>query len=945
MFVAMVLSASAQYYMHVWSDGATYSMPVLNVDSVTFTDGPLENVPNEPQEPSQGIGVFSVGEGKTVTFSPGNLQYHPKNDVWRFAENQWDCVGEAGNNMIASDYNGWIDLFGWGTGNAPLKTSQDCNDYQSFVDWGTNKIGNDTANTWRTLCKDEWVYIFYHRPNAQSLFALGTVEGNEGVIVLPDNWEAPNGVDFVASNTQGLIWTDSHYENIGDYSDNTYTINEWLKMEYAGAVFLPAAGVREHGYANFSGYNGVYWTSSANGGEMAYHVHFNWDWLYPQSSYYNHNGNSVRLVKDVEGESAEPGTPPTNVENGHEYVDLGLSVKWATMNVGANAPEEYGNYFAWGEVEPKESYTLQNYKWCDGTYSGMQKYLLNGLTTLELEDDAANVNWGASWRTPTHEEWNELRTQCTWTPLTSNGISGYKISGLNGNSIFLPYGELWSSSLYTEGSSSYLVYGNRTSVDGIDRWVYYRDAGLSVRPVLDEQLENPSTPEEPSTPTAGVGVFSVSASRTVTFSPGNLQYHPKNDVWRFAEHQSISLDSANLNIAPDYDGWLDLFGWSGSTGPAYGVSSSLGYIYTGYFVDWGTNVIGNHAPNTWRTLSIYEWEYILFERDNASSLHFGAIVNGKHGRVLLPDNWEEIKPSNLELKDEYTINQWAELETLGAVFLPAGGDRTGDFQLMNYQNWGGYWTSTTESYDCNWAYEVSVSSYSIILNYSTHILRRTGLSVRLVKDLTNSETNPDNTENGYEYVDLGLTVKWATCNVGANAPEEYGDYFAWGEVEPKEKYTWENYKWCQGNDMTLTKYCKNEEYGYNGFTDYENTLYAEDDVAKVKWGGAWRMPTDKELEELIYNCTWIQTNQHGVEGYKVIGYNGNNIFIPCAGRLNETIKIDEGIEAEYWSNSLESYRHYNYYHISTQAYSMSSSFLSTTTVDRFLGLPIRPVCE
>ena len=505
MFIAMILGASAQHYMHVWSDGAWVSWPVLNVDSITFTDGPLENVPDEPQEPTPIVGVFSVGEGKTVTFSPGNLQYHPANDEWRFAENQWDYVGEAGNNMIASDYNGWIDLFGWGTGNAPLKTSQDCNDYQSFVDWGTNKIGNDTANTWRTLCKDEWVYIFYHRLNAQSLFALGTVEGNEGVIVLPDNWEAPNGVDFVASNTQGLIWTDSHYENIGDYNDNTYTINEWLKMEYAGAVFLPAAGVREHGYANFSGYNGVYWTSSSNGGEMAYHVHFNWDWLYPQSSYYNHNGNSVRLVKDVEGETTEPGTPPANIENGHEYVDLGLSVKWATCNVGANAPEEYGDYFAWGETQTKSTYDWSTYKWCNGSPYTLTKYCtdsdcgtVDNKTVLDKEDDAAAVNWGGSWRMPSDDELTELRTECTWTWTTQNGVNGYIVTGPNGNSIFLPtagvclYSNLnfagsegwyWSSSLRTGGPyNACSVYFDSNSVN----WnTFDRCYGQSVRPVCE----------------------------------------------------------------------------------------------------------------------------------------------------------------------------------------------------------------------------------------------------------------------------------------------------------------------------------------------------------------------------------------------------------------------------------------------------------------------------
>lgn len=111
MFIVMVLGASAQHYMHVWSDGAWVSWPVLNVDSITFTDGPLENVPDEPQEPTPIVGVFSVGEGKTVTFSPGNLQYHPANDEWRFAENQMDCIGDA-NSTISATYNGWIDLFG-----------------------------------------------------------------------------------------------------------------------------------------------------------------------------------------------------------------------------------------------------------------------------------------------------------------------------------------------------------------------------------------------------------------------------------------------------------------------------------------------------------------------------------------------------------------------------------------------------------------------------------------------------------------------------------------------------------------------------------------------------------------------------------------------------------------------------------------------------------------
>ena len=146
----------------------------------------------------------------------------------------------------------------------------------------------------------------------------------------------------------------------------------------------------------------------------------------------------------------------------------------------------------------------------------------------------------------------------------------------------------------------------------------------------------------------------------------------------------------------------------------------------------------------------------------------------------------------------------------------------------------------------------------------------------------------------YEYVDLGLSVKWATCNVGASQPEEYGDYFAWGEVEPKDYYDWSTYKWCNGTENTQTKYCTNSDYGYNGFTDYKTTLELSDDAANYNWGGSWRMPTDAELTELREQCTWTWTTQNGVYGYKVTSKNnGNSIFL-CAGGRNGT----------YWSNKL-----------------------------------------
>ncbi len=150
----------------------------------------------------------------------------------------------------------------------------------------------------------------------------------------------------------------------------------------------------------------------------------------------------------------------------------------------------------------------------------------------------------------------------------------------------------------------------------------------------------------------------------------------------------------------------------------------------------------------------------------------------------------------------------------------------------------------------------------------------------------------------YEYVDLGLPsgTLWATCNVGANAPEEYGDYFAWGETQPKDTYNWSTYQYCNGSNNTLTKYCNNSSYGYNGFTDDLITLLPEDDAATANWGEGWRMPTKEEWEELYNNTTVIWTTQNGVNGMLFTADNSNSLFLPAAG--------SSAGSGHYWSSSL-----------------------------------------
>ena len=244
------------------------------------------------------IGLFSASADKQIIFSSGNLQYHPANNEWRFAENQTDYIGAA-NSTISETYNGWIDLFGWGTGDAPTKSSPFYSAYQTFVDWGTNTIGTDAPNTWRTLSKDEWNYIFYNRPNAQSLFALGSINGVNGTIILPDNWTTPAGVSFVASTTNGLSWQGGYYYNSNgtNYGDNTYTSEQWSKMEQAGAVFLPASGSRSDTNVGDVGNIGRYWSSTGREEFYAYGVDFQSNSLNPQTNLVRDCGFSVRLAK------------------------------------------------------------------------------------------------------------------------------------------------------------------------------------------------------------------------------------------------------------------------------------------------------------------------------------------------------------------------------------------------------------------------------------------------------------------------------------------------------------------------------------------------------------------------------------------------------------------------------------------------------------------------
>lgn len=193
---------------------------------------------------------------------------------------------------------------------------------------------------------------------------------------------------------------------------------------------------------------------------------------------------------------------------------------------------------------------------------------------------------------------------------------------------------------------------------------------------------------------------------------------------------------------------------------------------------------------------------------------------------------------------------------------------------------------------CTGLFSVTISGLEANTKYHirAYATNEVGTSYGVDKSFTTYE------EGNADWVDLGLPsgLLWANHNVGADVPEDYGDFFAWAETEPKDYYGWDNYKYCCYS-TGLTKYCTDSAYGWNGFVDNLTTLLPEDDAATVNWGIGARMPTADEWSELINSCVSIWTMQNGVEGRLFTGLNGNLLFIPAA---------DGGSRGDYWTSSL-----------------------------------------
>ena len=723
----------------------------------------------------------------------------------------------------------------------------------------------------------------------------------------------------------------------------------------------------------------------------------------------------------------------TTTDDEHVYVDLGLpsGLLWATCNVGAVNPEDYGDYFAWGETSPKSAYDWDTYQYSNGgiyyyghgdwpefvplltKYCNNSGYGYNGftdnLTTLLPEDDAATDNWGNGWRMPAEEEWQELYQNTTHTWTTQNGVNGRLFTASNGNSLFLPAAgyRYDSSNFYGAGSSGYYWSSSLNTGYPVHAWHLFfgsgyahvssgsdRSSGQSVRAVrCKNSVINVTVNPTEGGMVSGEGTYMDQTSCTVSVTANEgytFMYWTENGEAVSTEPTYTFVVSGNRNLVANFahaiggHGYVDLGLPSGLLWATCNVGADNPVDY-GYCFAWGET-----TPKDTYNWSTYQYcngsGSTLTKYCNKSNYGYNGFTDNL--TTLLPEddvattNWGSgwrmpTKEEWQELSNNTTVTWTTQNGVNGrlftaangnSLFLPAAGYRSGS-SLYGAGSNDSYWSSSLDTNDPYGAWyfhfnseDPSMNPLSRYLGQSVRPVRSSGQNTSFIIDATASPTEGGTvsgsgtyqdgtectltatpsenytftnwTENGevvstdaiysftvnadrtlvanfavsggdHAYVDLGLPsgTLWATCNVGADNPEDYGDYFAWGETQSKDIYNWSTYQYCNGSEYTMTKYCNDSDYGYNGFTDNLTTLLPEDDAATANWGSYWRMPTKEELQELYQNTTHTWTTQNGVNGRLFTASNGNSLFLPAAGYRSGSSLYDAGSVGVYWSSS------------------------------------------
>ena len=634
-------------------------------------------------------------------------------------------------------------------------------------------------------------------------------------------------------------------------------------------------------------------------------------------------------------------------------VDLGLSVKWASFNLGAKTPEGSGDYFSWGETAPKSSYTWSTYAYGQSKNGPFSEYVVDAAsgtsdykTILDLEDDAAHAIWGDAWRMPSKEEVQELRNNCTWTWTTLGGVNGYKItskkSGYTGNFIFLPAagmmsgskvqnagteGDYWSSSLYTtESCSSWSPYFTSSDFSTGDCYRYF---GLPVRAVFGEVV--PVT--EITLNTTYLELLKDGTSQlTATISPANATY--KGITWTSSD-ESVATVDANGKVKAVNLGKSSITATTADGAKAvscevtvYQLAQSITLDHTWlemYVGDEPVTLVATVLPENTRDKSVIWTSSDKYVAEVDEEGKVTAVHKGKATITVSAKDGSGVKAS-------CTVTVRTHVASI-SLDLSEANIYVGQALSLNAT------ITPSNAFDKSVIWSSADAAIATVDESGTVTGVGPGTTTVTATTVDGGHKASCAVTVRHEFVDLGLPsgLKWATMNVGATKPEEYGDYFAWGETEPKADYSWATYKFELGTDSKgpFSKYVSNSSYGT---VDNKTVLDPEDDAAHVNWGGSWRMPTDAEWTELRENCSWTWTSNYkgtGVKGRWVTGPNRNSIFLPAA-----SVSLFTGSNGRYWSSSIDT--GYPYY---PRGVFFDSNDVYRNGDARYLGRSVRPVTE
>ena len=633
-----------------------------------------------------------------------------------------------------------------------------------------------------------------------------------------------------------------------------------------------------------------------------------------------------------------------------ETIDLGLpsGTLWASYNIGATKPEEYGSYFAWGETEQKEKCGWYNYTHCNGSENTCFNL---GSDISGTKYDVAHTKWGGEWCLPTLDQVKELINKCSSTWTTVNGVNGLLFTGPNGKTIFFPAAGYLGGEVLNTGSYGYYWSGgqdpknaerayNLAVYNGTPNWLNnYRFAGFSVRPVINGTPSYADLVLSTYDPininvNAGLTFLIVSGSGTYAVESSNEAVATVTLRGNYVDVSGVAAGTATITVIDVMSGQrksrevtvidntplpgtpaeaIDLGLPSGTLWASYNIGASKPEEY-GSYLAWGeTEEKDFYNENT----------YLYKETDIGTNIA-GTIYDVAH--ILWGGSWQMPNKRLLQELFKCCSFEWITVNGVkggkltgpngNSIFMPAGEWKVG--YGSNGTQYGAYWSSEQGK---GWRFYMGTND---LFSCSTYI----GLLVRPVIPGKTGDIPA-------QAIDLGLPsgTKWASYNVGATAPDDHGGYYAWGETEEKEVYELKNYIHCDGDDKT-----------YHNIG--ENIIGTEYDVATVRWGSSWHMPTKEQFEELINNCSVVYgKTQNGVYGIQYTGPNGNKIFLPATGhKIGNTYYQYRG--GRYWTGQLVKWDDY----VSDSMCDILSFERNTQGLNvdndyglRYMGLSVRPV--